>query len=106
VVSPPRPVPHHERTGERTDGLGVRLKTEGSERAVPLSPGMARALTDWKDTTDYADPEDPVFASVVGTPLGYSNIYNRVLRPALKAAGLDGQVSPSMRSARRAAQSS
>jgi Phage integrase family len=32
-----------------------------------------------------------VFASVTGTPLGYSNVYNRVLRQALKACGLDGQ---------------
>ena len=32
-----------------------------------------------------------MFASAVGTPLGYSNVYNRVLQPALKACGLDGQ---------------
>jgi integrase len=72
-------------------GKRKRLKTEGSERAIPLSPGMARALTEWKDTTDYGAQGDPVFASVIGTPLGYSNVYNRVLRPALKTCGLDGQ---------------
>jgi Phage integrase family len=57
----------------------------------PLSPGMARALAEWKDTTDYRGHDDPVFASAVGTPLGYSNVHNRVLRPALKARRLDGQ---------------
>src|SRR5215204_7464994 len=36
-------------------------------------------------------PRCPVFASAVGTPLGYSNVYNRVLQPALKAAGLDSK---------------
>jgi Phage integrase family len=39
----------------------------------------------------HGDPDSPVFASAVGTPLGYSNVYNRVLQPALKACGLDGQ---------------
>jgi integrase len=36
-------------------------------------------------------PDRPVFASAVGTALNYSNVYNRVLIPALKACGLDGQ---------------
>jgi integrase len=72
-------------------GKRKRLKTEGSERAIPLSPGMARALTEWRDTTDYGAQADPVFASVTGTPLGYSNVYNRILQPALKATRLDGQ---------------
>jgi len=38
-----------------TRASGSDSKTEGSERAIPLSPRMARALTDWKDATDYGD---------------------------------------------------
>ena len=72
-------------------GKRKRLKTEGSERTVPLSPGMARALTDWKATTPYPGQDKPVFPSTAGTPLNYSNVYNRHLIPALKACGLDGQ---------------
>jgi integrase len=83
--------PHLDIAEQVYRGQRKRLKTEGSERTVPLSPGMARALTDWKARTDHADQDSPVFASSVGTPLGYPNVYNRVLRPALKACGLDGQ---------------
>jgi integrase len=35
-----------------------------------------------------AKPDRPVFATARGTPLGYSNVYNRVLRPALRDAGI------------------
>jgi integrase len=69
-------------------GNRKRLKTEGSERRVPLSAGMARALHDWKDKADHAGADSPVFASAVGTPLSYGNVYNRVLRPALIKAGI------------------
>jgi integrase len=64
-------------------GQRKRLKTDGSERRIPLSAGMAKALHEWKAETDYPGADDPVFPSEVGTPLGYSNLYNRVLRPAL-----------------------
>jgi integrase len=67
-------------------GRRKRLKTAGSERTIPLSPGMAQALTSRKGAADA-----PVFPSAVGTPMGYSNLYNRVLQPALRACGLDGQ---------------
>ncbi len=39
-----------------------------------------------------ARPAAPVFPSRTGTPLTYSNVYNRVLRPALLAAGLATKV--------------
>jgi integrase len=52
---------------------------------------MAQALTDLKQTTRFANPDHPVFASSVGTPVVYGNIYDRVLQPALKSCGLAGQ---------------
>jgi integrase len=33
-------------------------------------------------------PDAPVFPSEAGTPLNQSNIYNRILHPALEAAGI------------------
>jgi integrase len=72
-------------------GRRKRLKTVGSERTVPLSPGMASALMAWKRATRYGGDSDPVFASKVGSPPSYGNVYNRVLQPALVACGLDGQ---------------
>ena len=65
-------------------GERKRLKTEGSERTVPLSSGMARDLTEWKAESDHAADTDPVFPTEVGTPMSYGNVYNRVLIPALK----------------------
>jgi integrase len=68
------------------EGERKRLKTEASVGRVPLSSGMARKLAAIRP--DDAGAETPVFASSVGTPLGYSAVYNRVLRPALRESGL------------------
>jgi integrase len=72
-------------------GKRKRVKTDGSERTIPLSPGLAQALTDYKQTTRFAGPDAPVFPSAAGTPLSYGNVYNRVLQPALETCGLAGQ---------------
>jgi integrase len=66
------------------DGKYKRLKTESSPARLPLSLQMAQWLVQVK-------PEDatgPVFPSRAGTPLNYSNLYNRVLQPALEKCGL------------------
>lgn len=66
-------------------GQRKRLKTDASAGRVPLSPMMASWLADLRP----AGADDaPVFASVTGMPLTYSNMYNRVLRPALRDAGI------------------
>jgi integrase len=52
---------------------------------------MAQASTDLKQTTRFAAPNHPVFASSVGTPLSYGNVYERALQPALESCGLAGQ---------------
>ena len=69
-------------------GERKRLKTEGSERTLPLSSGMARTLTELKADSDHADDDRPVFPSEAGTPISYGNLYNRVLIPALRQAGI------------------
>jgi integrase len=67
-------------------GRRKQLKTEASMARVPLAPTMAAWLTSLRP--DSAHPDSPVFASARGTPIGYSNVYNRVLRPALRRAGI------------------
>jgi integrase len=64
----------------------VKLKTDASRAQVPLSAGMASWLAELRpqDVT----PDAPVFPSATGGPLGYPNVYNRVLRPALIKAGI------------------
>ena len=67
-------------------GERKRLKTDASLARVPLAPSMASWLSDLRPVD--AEPDTPVFASITGTPLTYSNMYNRVLRPALIGAGI------------------
>lgn len=67
------------------------LKTANAYRSIPLSPGMARALTSWREETPFAADSDPLFASDQGTPLDYTNLYRRVWVPARDAAGIVGQ---------------
>jgi integrase len=67
-------------------GRHKALKTEASKARVPLSTPMAQWLAGIRpeDVRDDA----PVFPSCTGTPLNYSNVYNRVLIPALQRAGV------------------
>jgi integrase len=67
-------------------GQRKKLKTDASMARVPLSPMMAAWLAELRP--DSPAPDRPVFASAIGTPLTYSNMYNRVLRPALRDAGI------------------
>ncbi len=71
-------------------GRRKQLKTDASEARVPLSASMASWLAELRPAN--ARPAAPVFPSRTGTPLTYSNVYNRVLRPALLAAGLATKV--------------
>lgn len=67
-------------------GKRKRLKTDASMARVPLSPTMASWLGELRPEGVVADT--PVFASKTGTPLNYSNIYHRVLQPALRKSGI------------------
>jgi integrase len=68
-------------------GERKRLKTYASAARVPQSPSVGMWLASIRDEADPA-PADPVFRSERGTPLTYANVYNRVLRPALRDAGI------------------
>jgi integrase len=74
-------------------GKYKRLKTEASNARLPLSAPMAAWLA--RVRPDNVAPDSPVFATGAGTPLNYSNVYNRVLRPALRktdiAVKVDGE---------------
>ena len=71
-------------------GERKQLKTDASNAPVPLSQTMAAWLTELRP--ENVAPGAPVFPSATGGPLGYANVYNRVLRPALIDAGLAVQV--------------
>jgi integrase len=73
-----------------TAGQRKGLKTANGYRVIPLSQGMARALSAWREQTPYPAEDDPVFASKTGAPLDYSNLYGRVWAPARDAAGIPG----------------
>jgi integrase len=63
-----------------------KLNTDASLARVPLSGSMATWLGRLRP--EGVDPDAPVFPSAVGTPLNYHNVYNRVLRPALRESGI------------------
>jgi integrase len=65
------------------------LKTPNAYRTLPVSPTLARSLAEWRQRTEYPEDESPVFPSDVGTPLNYSNLWNRVWHPAKVESGLD-----------------
>jgi integrase len=63
------------------------LKSESSERAVPLPPMLINVLREWK----LACPKgslDLVFPNGAGKPENHSNIVHRGLEPTMIAAGL------------------
>jgi integrase len=67
----------------------ARPKTHHSVRSLPLSPGMAQALAAHKAESEWTEPGHPVFASLDGRPLDYSNVRRRALLPAKEASGIE-----------------
>jgi integrase len=83
--------PHVQVREQFYKGQRKRLKSGAGRRDIPLSAGMAaRLLAHRRDT--YRGPSAPVFPSKVGRELGVANVYNRVLRPALRDCGLAVEV--------------
>jgi integrase len=64
-------------------------KTEAGERYVPLFESARKALAEAKLRSRFAQPQDFVFATVVGTPLDPGNFVRREFKPALTRANLD-----------------
>jgi integrase len=76
-------------------GVVGQCKSKASQKPVPLVPGLARALRNWKSRTPYTRPEDWVFASATldgAKPLNPSMLLRRHLQPAAKKAGVSGRV--------------
>ena len=63
-------------------------KSRYGRRDIPLAPRMLAALQHRRATTRYSAEGDPAFASRAGTPLDYACMYNRVLKPAARRAGV------------------
>ncbi len=74
-----------------------RPKTESGIRFVPLFPSVDAALRELAaravERGRYA-PGELVFASMRGTPLQPSNFRERIRKPALGRAGVDGDRLP------------
>ena len=68
------------------EGRRAPPKTRASRRKVFLSPVVFEALARLRP--EHVQPDDLVFHSKVGTPLGSSHLRNRVLHPACDRAGI------------------
>ena len=67
----------------------VRLKTKAAVRDVPLLPQLAALLKRHKLASPFSGDRDCVFATGIGTPLGYRNVARRGLTRAAKTAGIE-----------------
>jgi hypothetical protein len=50
---------------------------------------MAQALAAHKGASKWSGPDHPVFASIDGKPLDYSNVRRRALLPAKRGSGIE-----------------
>lgn len=64
-------------------------KTNAAAREIVLMPGLGKRLREHKLASGYSDPQDLVFCSKLGTPLGTRNVTRRGLEKGLSEAGLD-----------------
>jgi integrase len=77
----------HGRIGE--------TKTAASAKPVPLHPGVAHALREWKHVTEYKAATDFLFPSVQKNglvPVWPDTLLKKVIRPAVKRAGITGKI--------------
>jgi len=75
----------------------VALKTQAGVRDIPLLPQLGALLKRHKLASAFSGERDYVFATGVGTPLGYRNVERRGLRRAAAKAGLVDDGSPRLR---------
>jgi integrase len=74
---------------ERRRGSDVdEPKSAYGKRDIPLAPGLARQLREWRAASPRSRDADPVFPSQAGTPLMPGNLARRVLKPAAERAGV------------------
>lgn len=71
------------------------VKTEASQKPVPMTPVLAAVLSDWKAQAKYSRPVDWVFASdrMKGTqPLWPDTLLKNHIRPAAVEAGIQKRI--------------
>jgi integrase len=64
-------------------------KSQTSRRTVKLSPKMAQRLLGLREARGEVSDDEPVFLSPHGSQMSYANAYNRILKPAMLAAGIE-----------------
>jgi integrase len=52
-------------------------------------PSLGRTLKEHRLASAFSSDDDPVFASLAGTPLGWRNVERRGMDKAVESAGLD-----------------
>jgi integrase len=72
----------------------VQLKTKRSRRTIEISPTLAAKLRKAKLEAPRSAPHDFVFVSRAGTPHDRRNLAGRVMKRAVKRAGLDAANHP------------
>lgn len=75
----------------------VRLKTQAAVRDVPLLPQLGALLKRHKLASSFSADGDYVFATGLGTPLGYRNVERRGLARAARKARLENDHSEALR---------
>jgi integrase len=71
-----------------------KTKTVASSKPVPLHPGVAEALKEWRRLTDFKATTDFLFPSVRNNglvPVWPDTLLRKVIRPAAKRAGIIGK---------------
>ena len=61
-------------------------KAAAASRTVDMSPALRDELSAHKANTQFALPDEPVFATRIGTAIHPSNVDDRILEPAITAA--------------------
>jgi len=78
---------------ETANGFVVEdTKSHASRRTISLAPRQVEVIARHIEATGRtgADSESPLFISPNGSPLAYKNFHNRIWKPAIKQAGLEG----------------
>jgi integrase len=85
------------RARENKPARRVRLKTNAATRDIPLLPQLAALLKRHKLASRYSTASDYVFATALGTPLGYRNVERRGLTHAATTGGIQTDNQPPLR---------
>jgi integrase len=79
-----------ERQLSRDGSMRVLPKTAASVREIPLSRELRQMLMAWKMKSRFSQPDDYVFATATGTPIGQRNAHRMITALAL-SLGLNSE---------------